>query len=95
MNPGQEQHAALSSMDRFVLVCVYICMYVCVYIYIYIYIYRERERLIKMYKWPHVLTRRADVLLKLGRPRAAINDCDAALDINPDNAKAYNIDITD
>lgn len=34
---------------------------------------------------------RADCLLKVGRPRAAINDCDAALKMNPDSAKALRI----
>lgn len=35
--------------------------------------------------------KRADVLGKLGRPRAVINDCTAALDINPDSAKAFKL----
>merc|ERR550532_2144635 len=35
--------------------------------------------------------RRAQVLLELGRPRAAVNDCTAALGINPDSGKAYKI----
>ena len=34
---------------------------------------------------------RADCLLKLGRPRAAVNDCNAALEMNPDSAKALRI----
>ena len=38
-----------------------------------------------------VLTRRAEVLLKLKRPLAAIADCDAALVLNPDSAKAYRV----
>jgi len=35
--------------------------------------------------------RRAQLLLKLGRPRAAANDCTAALAINPDSGKAFKI----
>mmetsp|Transcript_13998 Transcript_13998/g.49730 ORF Transcript_13998/g.49730 Transcript_13998/m.49730 type:complete len:407 (+) Transcript_13998:69-1289(+) len=35
------------------------------------------------------LAKRADVLLGLGRPRAAISDCAAALQMNPDSAKAF------
>lgn len=35
--------------------------------------------------------RRAQILLELSRPRAAINDCTAALAINPDSAKAFKI----
>lgn len=34
-------------------------------------------------------SRRAAVLMKLGRPNAVINDCTAALAGNPDSAKAY------
>lgn len=34
------------------------------------------------------LANRADCLLKLKRPCAAISDCNAALDLNPDSAKA-------
>mmetsp|Transcript_10025 Transcript_10025/g.14490 ORF Transcript_10025/g.14490 Transcript_10025/m.14490 type:complete len:390 (+) Transcript_10025:94-1263(+) len=34
---------------------------------------------------------RADCLLKLNRPRAAIRDCDEALKINPDSAKSFKI----
>lgn len=34
-------------------------------------------------------SRRAAVLVKLDRPKAVINDCTAALAINPDSAKAY------
>eukprot|EP00930_Biecheleria_cincta_P035671 TRINITY_DN24513_c0_g1_i1.p1 TRINITY_DN24513_c0_g1~~TRINITY_DN24513_c0_g1_i1.p1 ORF type:complete len:261 (+),score=76.08 TRINITY_DN24513_c0_g1_i1:53-784(+) len=36
-------------------------------------------------------TRRAQLLFQLGRPRATINDCDAALKVNPDSAKAFKI----
>ena len=36
-------------------------------------------------------TRRADVLLKQKRYAAAIRDCDEALKLNPDNARAYRI----
>jgi len=36
-------------------------------------------------------SRRAQILLRLQRPRAAINDCSAALDINPDSGKAFKI----
>ncbi|PFH38549.1 Hsp70 interacting protein HIP [Besnoitia besnoiti] len=36
-------------------------------------------------------TRRADTLLKLRRPVACIRDCDEALKLNPDNARAYKI----
>mmetsp|Transcript_128694 Transcript_128694/g.223162 ORF Transcript_128694/g.223162 Transcript_128694/m.223162 type:complete len:498 (-) Transcript_128694:37-1530(-) len=36
-------------------------------------------------------SRRAQLLLQLGRPRAAINDCKAALEINPDSGKAFKI----
>jgi len=35
--------------------------------------------------------KRADVLLKLKRPCACISDCDAAIEINPNSAKAYGI----
>eukprot|EP00930_Biecheleria_cincta_P062664 TRINITY_DN48119_c0_g1_i1.p1 TRINITY_DN48119_c0_g1~~TRINITY_DN48119_c0_g1_i1.p1 ORF type:complete len:521 (+),score=159.50 TRINITY_DN48119_c0_g1_i1:86-1564(+) len=34
-------------------------------------------------------SRRADMLLKAGRPKAAIRDCTAALGINPDSGKAF------
>jgi len=34
-------------------------------------------------------SRRAAVLVKLGRPNAVINDCTAALAVNPDSAKAF------
>lgn len=34
-------------------------------------------------------SRRAQLLLKLDRPRACVNDCTAALAINPDSAKAF------
>ena len=37
------------------------------------------------------LTKRADLLLKSKRPLAAIADCDAALKLNPDSAKAFRI----
>ncbi|KHJ88982.1 tetratricopeptide repeat protein [Oesophagostomum dentatum] len=33
--------------------------------------------------------KRANVLLKLKRPRAAIADCDKAISINPDSAQGY------
>merc|ERR1719323_418192 len=33
--------------------------------------------------------KRAEILLKLKRPCACISDCDAALEVNPDSAKAY------
>lgn len=36
-------------------------------------------------------TKRAEVLLRLGRPRGAISDCTAALGINPDFGKAYKL----
>merc|ERR1711971_616059 len=36
-------------------------------------------------------TKRADILGKLGRPKAVINDCTAALEINPDSAKAFKL----
>lgn len=36
-------------------------------------------------------TRRADILLKQKRYAAAIRDCDEALKLNPDNARAYRI----
>jgi suppressor of tumorigenicity protein 13 len=37
---------------------------------------------------PLTLAKRADVLLKMRRPNAAIADCDAALKMNPDSAKS-------
>lgn len=37
---------------------------------------------------PLTLAKRADILLKLRRPNAAIADCDAALKLNPDSAKS-------
>jgi len=40
---------------------------------------------------PIVYARRAAILLKAKRPNAAINDCDAALAINPDSAKALKV----
>lgn len=36
-------------------------------------------------------SRRAQLLLKLGRPKAAANDCTAALTMNPDSGKAFKI----
>jgi len=36
-------------------------------------------------------SRRAQILLQLDRPRAAVNDCNAALEINPDSGKGYKI----
>ncbi len=36
-------------------------------------------------------TRRAELLLKLKRPVAAIKDCDAALKLNPDSGKNLRI----
>lgn len=36
-------------------------------------------------------SRRAQILMKLGRPRAVVNDCTAALKINPDSGKAYKV----
>lgn len=36
-------------------------------------------------------SRRAQLLMQLDRPRAAVNDCTAALAINPDSGKAYKI----
>merc|ERR1712187_979514 len=38
-----------------------------------------------------LLSRRAQVLLQLDRPRAAARDCTAALEVNPDSAKAFKI----
>merc|ERR1719335_1946311 len=35
--------------------------------------------------------RRAQLLLQMGRPRATVNDCNAALVVNPDSAKAFKI----
>ena len=42
---------------------------------------------------PSALTyaKRAEALLKLGYPSAAIADCDKALEINPDSAKTYKV----
>jgi len=34
-------------------------------------------------------SRRAGILMQLGRPNAVINDCTAALEVNPDSAKAF------
>lgn len=36
-------------------------------------------------------SRRAQFLMQLGRPRAVVNDCTAALTINPDSGKAYKV----
>eukprot|EP00747_Dinoflagellata_sp_TGD_P163828 gnl/TRDRNA2_/TRDRNA2_182945_c0_seq1.p1 gnl/TRDRNA2_/TRDRNA2_182945_c0~~gnl/TRDRNA2_/TRDRNA2_182945_c0_seq1.p1 ORF type:complete len:255 (+),score=81.66 gnl/TRDRNA2_/TRDRNA2_182945_c0_seq1:66-830(+) len=36
-------------------------------------------------------SRRAQILFQEGRPRAAVNDCTAALAINPDSGKAFKI----
>jgi len=36
-------------------------------------------------------SRRAQLLMQMDRPRAAINDCSAALTANPDSAKAFKI----
>jgi len=38
-----------------------------------------------------IYCRRADILMKLDRPRAVVNDCTAALGINPDSGKAYKL----
>ena len=38
-----------------------------------------------------LMTKRADLLLKLRRPLAAIKDCDLALSLNPDSGKAFRI----
>jgi len=38
-----------------------------------------------------LLTRRAQLLAQMDRPRAAVNDCNAALVVNPDSAKAFKI----
>merc|ERR1712107_119403 len=38
-----------------------------------------------------ILTKRSELLLKDRRPCAAIRDCSAALEINPDLGKAYRI----
>lgn len=38
------------------------------------------------------LANRADCLLKLRRPMAALSDCDEALKLNPDSAKALRCD---
>mmetsp|Transcript_24355 Transcript_24355/g.45053 ORF Transcript_24355/g.45053 Transcript_24355/m.45053 type:complete len:461 (-) Transcript_24355:34-1416(-) len=40
---------------------------------------------------PLLYANRADCLLRLNRPRAAVRDCDAALALNPDSAKALRI----
>jgi len=36
-----------------------------------------------------LMAKRGQLLLKMDRPRAAVNDCSAALAINPDSAKAF------
>lgn len=36
-----------------------------------------------------LMAKRGQLLLKMDRPRAAVNDCTAALAINPDSAKAF------
>merc|ERR1712217_49075 len=38
-----------------------------------------------------LLARRAQLLFQMDRPRAAVNDCTAALAVNPDSAKAFKI----
>merc|ERR1712232_395626 len=38
-----------------------------------------------------LLSRRAQVLMQLDRPCAAVRDCTAALEVNPDSAKAFKI----
>uniref|UniRef100_A0A7S0AP58 Uncharacterized protein n=1 Tax=Pyrodinium bahamense TaxID=73915 RepID=A0A7S0AP58_9DINO len=38
-----------------------------------------------------MLTKRSELLLKMGRPNAAIADCTAALEMNPDLGKAYRV----
>jgi suppressor of tumorigenicity protein 13 len=38
-----------------------------------------------------LMTKRADLLLKLKRPVASIKDCDVALSLNPDSGKAFRI----
>lgn len=38
-----------------------------------------------------MLARRGEVLLKMKRPNAAIHDCTAAIEINPDCGKAYHV----
>eukprot|EP00746_Dinoflagellata_sp_MGD_P163620 gnl/MRDRNA2_/MRDRNA2_91773_c0_seq1.p1 gnl/MRDRNA2_/MRDRNA2_91773_c0~~gnl/MRDRNA2_/MRDRNA2_91773_c0_seq1.p1 ORF type:complete len:659 (+),score=208.93 gnl/MRDRNA2_/MRDRNA2_91773_c0_seq1:87-2063(+) len=38
-----------------------------------------------------MFAKRADLLLKCKRPRACINDCDAAIKLNSENAKAYKL----
>lgn len=38
-----------------------------------------------------LVTKRAEVLLKLRRPMAAIRDCDSALSLNPDSGKAFRV----
>merc|ERR1719217_332346 len=38
-----------------------------------------------------VYAKRAEILLKLKRPNACIADCDAAVAVNPDSAKAFRL----
>merc|ERR1712087_359591 len=38
-----------------------------------------------------MISKRAELLLKMKRPKAAASDASAALDINPDSGKAYKI----
>merc|ERR1719247_3408851 len=38
-----------------------------------------------------MFAKRADILLKLKRPCACIADCDAAIEVNPDSAKAFRL----
>merc|ERR1712232_891637 len=38
-----------------------------------------------------MLAKRGDVLLKMKRPNAAIHDCTAAVEVNPDCSKAYQV----
>ena len=38
-----------------------------------------------------MFAKRAESLLKLGRPAAAVADCDRALEVNPDSGKAYKV----
>ena len=37
------------------------------------------------------LAKRAECLMKLKRPKAAVSDCTAALEINPDSCRAYKV----
>ena len=38
-----------------------------------------------------MFAKRAESLLKLGRPAAAVADCDRALEVNPDSGTAYKV----